>query len=658
MIFDDLTWEDLQEWAGARVVGRGKSYKRNVEDLRINQDGRLVAWVKGGERYATSVRRDASGKLVSECTCPYGSACKHAVAVVLVYLDFLKTRKLPPTLEPDDERLDEIDGTNADFDDIDEKDLPEIEMGNPGKLSKDDQRLKEHLQGLSKTDLVELLMRGGDVIPALRQQLADRAQMQTGNVAKLVASARKEIDRVTGEPAWTNHWDGEGNLPDYSGVKQRLENLLAGGHADAVVELGAHLLKKGIEQIGQSHDEGETGRELGEAMSIVFRALLHSGMPSAKRILWEIDSHLQDDYGILEGVKGPISASSGREKTAWNEVAGLLAERLGSLAKTGSGNQNLFSAKYHRIRVMNWLFYALKEAGRAREIVPILMGEADATDCYDDLVNRLIDLGRMDEAHEWARKGYCATIESAPGIARQMAEQLRKIAEKKKNAPLVAAFRAMEFFDKPSKSLFVELRHASKKAGVWEVVRGHALHFLETGKRPDAVAPARPKKKVSGLAVRGESAETWPLPATGLPVECENSRWTRFPDICTLIEIAIEEDRNDDALNWYRRDSQPSGYGGDHIGNQVADAVSKSHPVEAVEIWKQLAAAQIAHVNPQAYQVAGGYLRKAAKLCAATGQEEPWRAYLAGLRQQNSRRRKMLEVLNALENLRTPIIGS
>ena len=203
---------------------------------------------------------------------------------------------------------------------------------------------------------------------------------------------------------------------------------------------------------------------------------------------------------------------------------------------------------------MNWLFYALKEAGRAREIVPILMGEADATDCYDDLVNRLIDLGRMDEAHEWARKGYCATIESAPGIARQMAEQLRKIAEKKKNAPLVAAFRAMEFFDKPSKSLFVELRHASKKAGVWEVVRGHALHFLETGKRPDAVAPARPKKKVSGLAVRGESAETWPLPATGLPVECENSRWTRFPDICTLIEIAIEEDRNDDALNWYRRD--------------------------------------------------------------------------------------------------------
>jgi len=29
--FSDLTWDDLSDWAGDRIVGRGKSYKRRVE---------------------------------------------------------------------------------------------------------------------------------------------------------------------------------------------------------------------------------------------------------------------------------------------------------------------------------------------------------------------------------------------------------------------------------------------------------------------------------------------------------------------------------------------------------------------------------------------------------------------------------------------------
>lgn len=87
MNFADLTWEDLKEWAGDRVVGRGKSYKRQVEDLRVTADGALLAWVLGGDRYATRVRMDAGDDLSSQCACPYGESCKHAVATILAYLD-------------------------------------------------------------------------------------------------------------------------------------------------------------------------------------------------------------------------------------------------------------------------------------------------------------------------------------------------------------------------------------------------------------------------------------------------------------------------------------------------------------------------------------------------------------------------------------------
>lgn len=45
--FQDISWSDLESWAGSRVVSRGKSYQRSklVKDLAITEAGDLVAWV-------------------------------------------------------------------------------------------------------------------------------------------------------------------------------------------------------------------------------------------------------------------------------------------------------------------------------------------------------------------------------------------------------------------------------------------------------------------------------------------------------------------------------------------------------------------------------------------------------------------------------------
>ena len=42
------------------------------------------------------------------CTCPYGSGCKHAIAVVLTYVDSIKKRKKIPEVAPTDSRLKRI----------------------------------------------------------------------------------------------------------------------------------------------------------------------------------------------------------------------------------------------------------------------------------------------------------------------------------------------------------------------------------------------------------------------------------------------------------------------------------------------------------------------------------------------------------------------
>src|SRR5438445_588615 len=82
-----LTWDDLRAWAGPRSLERGRTYQRthHVRDLAVSADGKLLAWVRGTERYATQVelRPEEVGeaKLASLCTCPVGhSGCKHAVA--------------------------------------------------------------------------------------------------------------------------------------------------------------------------------------------------------------------------------------------------------------------------------------------------------------------------------------------------------------------------------------------------------------------------------------------------------------------------------------------------------------------------------------------------------------------------------------------------
>ena len=301
MSFAELTWEDLKEWAGSRVVARGKSYRSAVEDLRLIADGRLLAWVEGGDRYATVVSLSKAGKLSSVCTCPYAIDCKHAVAMVLVYLDALQTKTPIPAAEKDDERFEHLADAQDD-DDIDVDDDGEDDAGTaddlpkqPGKrksVPNPDAAIRRYLEALAPAALLNFVKELANDFPDVRQRITDRSELQSGDVAKLLANTRREIASVSADPGWTRHWSGERHIPDYSRVQERLESLLVSGHADEVVALGDEILRRGIQQVEMSDDEGETGQEIADCIKIVFRALKASSKTGAERLLWEIDAHM------------------------------------------------------------------------------------------------------------------------------------------------------------------------------------------------------------------------------------------------------------------------------------------------------------------------------------------------------------------------------
>jgi uncharacterized Zn finger protein len=636
-LFEKLSWHDLEQWVGSRVLSRGQGYHRDqrVKGLAQTQTGGVVAWVQGGQRYATEVDFE-DGKLISVCSCPYGNNCKHAVAVVLEYLDHLKENREVPQITGQDQRVALLQGFTDEEDREDSYDEEEdvVETGDSfsGKGAKP---ISSNVEGFlgeqTKEQLVTLLKDLSERYSNVREDLGDRQNLSRGSSRKIIAAVRKEIQELSSEPGWRNHWNNEGYIPDYSRVKNRLKSLLAKGHADEVVTLGKELLEAGIRQVEMSHDEGETGIEISSCLDIVFQALPKSSLSPIEQILWVIDAELGDEYELCYGAESFWKKK--RKTSDWNIVADRLLERLNKF-QPAKGEDN-FSRSYHRDNLTNWIIRALENSGRQEEVIPLCEREATVTGSYTRLVDILRKAKRLEEAEQWIHKGIRTTQKQWPGIAKQLKDTLREMREREGNWLKVAAFRTEDFLQSPSLHTFQDMKKAAEKAKVWPEVRGAALLYLEIGKLP-------------------QSDPTWPLPETGVKEDRE-TRKSEFPMIDVLIDIAIEEKRPDEVLRWYdqRRSKKRIFWGWDgYHEDQVAEALADHYPDRALAIWKNVAEKQIALTKPKAYEAAVIYLRKIYNLLKKLKREEEWKNYLLKLRQANARKPRLIEILSRLEGRR------
>lgn len=462
--FKDLTWDGLQEWAGATIVSRGQSYQRShrVQEVARTSRGGLIAWVQGTRRYATRIEREGKA-LIAACTCPFGGVCKHAVAVVLDYLEQVMQNRTIPTVTEEDHRLQLMENTDE------EEEWDENDDG--GEADEDAEHaprrrartaaadaLPEFLEQQTKPELLALLKDVAQRYPDVRQFLQDRHNLSVGAVPKLVKAVRAEIAALSEEPGWSRHWNDEGSIPDYSRVRDRLEALLAQGHANTVVDVGAELLNAGVRQVEMSHDEGETAEEIASCLDIVFRALPHSSRAPDEQMRWAVEADLSDDYELCRGAKAFWDRT--HPAAAWHALAEQLASRLAQdrmkmgTGTGGAGASPHFSDNHRRDRLSNWLILALDHAGRREEILPLCRQEAERTGSYLRLVEQLRKAKRWEEAEQWIRKGISATEKRWPGIAGQLRTAFREMRERAQDWPRVAALHAEDFFGEPSLQTF------------------------------------------------------------------------------------------------------------------------------------------------------------------------------------------------------------
>jgi uncharacterized Zn finger protein len=618
--FIDLSWDDLRNGFGGKIVSRGQSYQQDerVSDLAVLEAGGLIAWVEGTRQYATQVTLDKDGLPTSTCTCPYGYDCKHGVAVVLEYLEQIQKNRCVPKVDKNDERLELLDKEGWDEEYLESEAEEYDESPRKGKRQSE---IQTDLKGKTREQLADLVRGLADKFPQVAQELADRKEMASGNIRSLINRLKKEIHEISQEPGWQNHWRDEGYLPDYSEIRIKLKSLLEAGYADEVVSLGKDLIERGNRQVEESHDDGQTATEIEECMPILVKALEQSSMEEVDKLAWAVDVALKDDYDIFNAFGDYLCRR--HHPSDWNLLADRLIKRLGNPKK--SNDRDASFRNHARDHLSNWIVHALERAGRQEEIIPLCQAEATRTESYSRLVKYLISAKRFTEADQWIQKGIQATEKSLPGVASDLRRQLQEIRIAQKDWSAVAVMQAEAFVRYPSQKTFLECQKASEKTKTWPQVREHLLVYLEKGQLP---------WKQKG----------WPLHQPDSSV-AENPYPKQFPMRSVLIEIAILEKQPDQVLFWYDQiEAKKQGWSG--VDDEVADAIQNYDPQRAISIWKRRAESYIQQANPGAYEQAAGYLKKAEKLHSTPDQKAEWRHYIDSLKTVHARKRRLIELLD------------
>ena len=648
--FSDLTWEDLEEWAGDRIVARGRSYARKgaVQELKRAEDGALIAWVLGSHRYATRVSVEGRKDLISGCTCPYWTTCKHGVAVVVEYLEMAKTGTAVGRVEADDPRLEELDAITENSEEPLEFDVEELEEEPVETLSESfetresgDSSLRAYLQEHTRAELEALLLELAETHDEVRRSLEDRRNLTSGQTHKVLKKIRSEIAALE-EPVWET--DDYGYHPaSTERLKAMLQALVAAGQVDAAVRLGPELLAAGSRALEYEH-EGESSEAIGACLDVLFRALDTTSMSPADRIEWVLDMALADEYELCcHGLEN--FSDKDYAKNDWSAVCDRLTQRLDACGQPPRDDE--LSRDYKRDLIADWLIHALEKAGRQKEIVPLCKREAPITLSFNRLVDRLIAERAWDEARHWCMQGLEANPDRFAGLHAALREQLQTINLRSGNPLAGLAIQAEEFFARPSSEDFQALCNAARGLGVGEGVEAWGRHYLQTGLRPR-----------SNRKRKSDPDMEWPLPAPEVEMPAPPGK-KKAPMVDELIRLAIAEKKPNEVVKWYdhsRRTKAAHWMRDISLDDEVADAIASTHPDRAVAIWKELAEKEIARVKPRGYQEAVPYLRQVRDVLIRSGREGEWEEYLAALRQQNKRRPRCLEELDRLEGGRRRIV--
>lgn len=578
-----LTEEAIRNRIDSRSYKRGQNYYERDAILYPQREGdTLKAQCRGSrpDPYRLWATLDGKGGIAAgACSCPVGGSgrCKHIAALLLTWLH-----------EP--ERFHEAAATKETLAAWDKADLIAL-------IHKMIERYPE------LEDLIELMALGAGgeaatIDPALIRNQVDRAMARGdyGHAYYGAADAIADEIRVIMDQA--EIYEERGEWRNAAVVYQAVLDELMGQY-DQIYDHDGNLFPifyNGSENLGEclAHiDEPKARRPIFHTLLAVIRADIDFG-----------------GYGFADDAYDAL-----REQATADEKAALAEEVEDELAPFSASDD--FSSKWRANAYGGLLLFLKEETSDDAEYLRICRRSGR----WQDLVRRLLELGRVEEAIAVAEKVesdyellHLADIFRAQGHG-QVAEDL-------------VWERAGRSDDR---RLEEWLKERAKEKGDWETAVRHAEnHFWN---RP-TVADYKELKQIA------EKAGDWPQRREKilgkLKREGKHNLLTEIYLVDGDVAAALEEVKRAESHKWgVQRNLQM----------EVARAAEESHPQQALALYRERVETLIAQRGRDNYATAARFLQRVKAIYEQLGEEEKWRAYIADVRDQKPKLPALLDEL-------------
>lgn len=523
--------------------------------------------------YRVQITLGPKGIASGDCSCPVGGSghCKHAAALLLTWL-----------------------GDADAFVDV--------------------QDMATTLDRRSKAELIELIGKMVERYPDLEMLVELPVPGQAGSKPMDAESIRRQVRRIFSGAGyeWGAALDVALDLGNVVDVGDGYVEQKDWRNAAIVFEA---IIREVLDQYPSMHDEEGGFHEivnrcvggLGECLSeesdsaqrqTILRALFDT-------YAWDVNFGGIDMGYEAPGIILELSAPEERRQvSAW----------IRSVVPTGDS----WNHSYHR-QVLGRFLLELEKDELDDEAFLLICRE---TNRWQDLVDRLLALQRVDEAAEVARSvGDYDLLQLADVFVKhgqadlatelmrarartsqdtRLPEWLKQRAAKRGDASEALAWAQQLFWQHPALDGYEEVKALSKTLRTWETLQSEIL-----------------------------------------------ARLSKQNQHALLTEIYLKEGQVDQALKSVERVANGA-WGMYHspLLIRVAQAAESSRPQESIRIYVDAAKRLIQARGRDNYTMAAGYLVRVQELYKRLGEDRTWQALIADIRQQNSGLRALKEELN------------
>jgi len=578
-----LTRKILMDKAGTVYFERGEEYfeQGHVKAL-LEKDGIIRAYVTGTKVYRAALSL-SSGEMNWKCSCPLGKDqefCKHLVATGLAYIDGQKkSAKSSIKSKPI---------------------TPKV--------------IESYLSKQAVSDLVHIVMEQADIDEEFYAMLKLRvvAESASGNTSEMRNVLRQAMT-ITDFVSWR---DTGSYMRGVDRVVGQLSILLTSKHAAQVIELaeyGMDLWEENIEVIDDSN--GCMGMLRDDLHQLHFDACTAASpepVALAERIATRaINSKWEMFYGSYKAYRD-IFGVAGRAR--YREIVEAEWNALPSIAPDKEDPE-----EYGRSGTLKKMILDFAEEDRDLDLViSILSRDLSHSYCYLRIAERYRKSRKYKLAREWAEKGLAAFDDHNDSRLRNFLadEYLRT-----KRTDDAMAMIWGNFEERPSLETYQDLAKYSKKVKSWEKWREKAFVHLR--------ADVKNRKAVFEEQKAGNSSQK----------QSVYYRWSpQPPDHSLLVTILLWEKYDEKA--WAEAQS-----GGcrEQLWLDMAKRREKTHPKNAIDIYRRQVKTLAEQTNNMSYQEAVVFLGRIHTLMKKGGNEKEFSIWLNEIKTEYKRKRNFIK---------------